>query len=428
MRRRGRDSGRRLRFLVRVHTDGKSGSDVDWYPLAEAKLTIGREGGVSTVALDDPEASRKHVELEYVRDSDVFRARDLQSRNGTFLDGQKIELEYLQPGSVLRVGGSLFVFAELVVDEGVPDLRPEGVISLARARAEALIDLAATSELPILIHGPTGAGKELLASRAHEQSGRSGPLITVNCSTFTRELIGSELFGHTAGAFSGAATARAGLFVAANGGTIFLDEIAELPLEQQPALLRVLQEGKVRPIGADREIRIDVRVVTASHQKLADLEAKNLFRADLHARLAGFSVDLPGLSARREELLGLFTTFLGKTAPPLLSDAAEALLLYSWPHNIRELKHLAERLKLLARGKEAIELGLLPSSIRTHVREASSPEDEVPSRVQLEALLRDHRGNVAQVARALGRHRQQVYRWLEKHQLDATSFRPPEEQ
>jgi transcriptional regulator of acetoin/glycerol metabolism len=188
----------------------------------------------------------------------------------------------------------------------------------------------------------------------------------------------------------------------------------------------VLQEGRVRPIGSDREISVDVRIVAASHQRLSDLEARGAFRADLHARLAGFSVDLPGLAERREELLGLFSSFLGAGAPALASDAAEAMLLYEWPHNIRELKHAADRMKLLARGREAIDLGLLPANIRRHARDLLAPEDDAPSKAQLESLLRDHQGNVAQVARALGRHRQQVYRWLQRYDLDATAYRAPE--
>jgi DNA-binding NtrC family response regulator len=423
VRRRGRPGNERLRFLVRVHTDGRNNAEVDWLPLTDAKLTIGRESGASLFTLDDPEASRRHADVEYVRDSDVHRLRDLASRNNTFLDGQKIDVEYLQHGSVIRIGGSLLIYAELSLSEGVPPFRPEGVASLARLQAETLVDIAAPSELPILIHGPTGAGKELLAHRAHDKSGRPGSLVAINCSTFTKELIGSELFGHTSGAFSGAASSRSGLFLSASHGTIFLDEIAELPLEQQPALLRVLQEGRVRPLGSDREVVVDVRVVAASHQRLAELEARGSFRSDLHARLAGFAVDLPGLSARREEILGLFAAFLGPNAPPLLSDAAEAILLYEWPHNVRELKHTAERLKLLSKNHDAIDLGLLPSAIRRHAIELVNPDDEAPSKAQLESLLRDHQGNVAQVARALGCHRQQVYRWLQRHELDATTFR-----
>src|SRR5262249_15507655 len=157
--------------------------------------------------------------------------------------GRKVTSDYLQHGSVLRIGGSLLVYAEIAPAEGVGPMTPENVQSLARLQAEAMADLVAPSVLPVLVTGATGAGKEVLSQRIHKKSKRSGPLVPVNCSTFTRELIGSELFGHVSGAFSGATSNRSGLFVAADRGTLFLDEIAELPLEQQPALLRRRHEG-----------------------------------------------------------------------------------------------------------------------------------------------------------------------------------------
>jgi hypothetical protein len=180
VRKRARADGTRLRFLCRVHLDDPKPSEAEWYPVAESKIVIGREPGKSGIALDDPQASRRHAELEYVAESDLYRLKDLGSRNRTFLDGHKIESDFLQPGAVIRIGGTLLVYAETQLPEGVPPFIPEAGNSLGRAQAEATADVAAKSVLPILILGPTGAGKELLARRVHQKSGRGGPLVPVN--------------------------------------------------------------------------------------------------------------------------------------------------------------------------------------------------------------------------------------------------------
>ncbi len=429
VRARGAAPTAKIRALARVHSESE-GQAMEWFVLDTRKRIIGREPGVERIAIDDPEASRKHAEIEFVADSDVYRLRDLESRNHTYLDGQKVDSDYLQPGSVIRIGGTLFVYAEATLDAGLSVFEPENGVALLRSRAEKLVDLAAPSPLPIMIRGPTGAGKELLAQRAHKASGRKGPIVSVNCATFSKELLASELFGHTAGAFSGAQNARSGLFVSAAGGTLFLDEIAELPMEQQPALLRALQESKVRPVGSDKEVPIDVRVITATHRTLDAEVAGGTFRADLLGRLAGFRIELPGLSDRREEVLSLYERF-APGLPPLASTTAEALIRHGWPLNVRELKHLAERWKLLAANVSRIEPEMLPEEIRKGSSAsgeggAAAGDEEAPSKPQLEKLLGEHGGNVAQVARAIGRHRQQLYRWLKKYDLDPIKFRPPE--
>lgn len=423
---RAEPGSKRLRYLAHVYSDGSRASDVEFVPVGKG-LIIGREPGVGRFVLDDAEASRKHAEIEVSGDETV-RVKDLGSRNGTHLFGAPIESEYLTPGAVLRIGGSLLVYCEIDLPPGMAAFAPLPRASLARLRAEALIDTVAPSELPVLIQGPTGAGKELLATRVHHKSGRKGALVAVNCSTFSKELIGSELFGHVAGAFSGAATSRTGLFAAANEGTLFLDEIADLPLEQQPALLRAMQEKKVRPVGSDKELAVDARVVAASHKKLSELTTAGGFRADLFGRLSGFIVEIPGLVERREEILSLFTQFVGKDAPPLSIEAAESLLFYDWPLNVRELKHVAERSKLFLKDAERIESAVFPPEIQQAKREAGAAggEDEAPTKQVLETLLGKHGGNVAQVAKALGRHRQQLYRWLKKHDLDPEAFRREE--
>jgi transcriptional regulator with AAA-type ATPase domain len=399
------------------------------FALGDDRLVIGRRPGAGGVEVTDSRASREHAEVVYDRASDRHVVRDLESRNGTFVDAAKIGSEPLAHGSILRIGDSLFVYLDAEVPAGLSIAEERNGVSVARAIAEATADLAAPSDLSILIIGPTGAGKEVMAQRIHEKSRRPGPLIAINCATLSRELIASELFGHEAGAFSGATSRRDGLFITARGGTLLLDEIGELPLEQQPALLRALQEKKIRPVGADREIAVDVRVVAATHQDLGRLQERGAFRADLYARLAGFVIELPGLAERKEEVLPLFARFLEGYDKPLSTEAAEALLIHAWPQNVRELKHAAERAKLLSQGTEKIEVSALPPPVVSPPRAKTvkpieaKEEVESLSRDELETLLQHHQGNVADIARATGKHRQQIYRWLKREGLDPGAYR-----
>ncbi len=411
---------RRIRTLNLVFCDGRVVSPpVSWRMRDTGKVTVGREGDL---VVPDPEASRRHIEIARAPGYEVLRVKDADSANGLFLGGRRVESGYLHAGAVLRLGGALLAYAEVPEHPALRDLKPMPGVSLARALAEAVADAVAPTRIPVLVSGPTGAGKELVARRLHDGSGRSGPLVPVNCAAIPRELVGSELFGHVKGAFSGAQGAREGLFVSANGGTLFLDEVAELPPEQQSALLRVLQEGRVRPVGSDSEVTVDARVV-ATHQDLEALAETGAFRSDLYARLAGMVVELPGLAERREEVLTLLCHFLGDREVPLTLEAAEALLLYEWPRNVRELQMAARALEVFIDSVDSVDLSLLPPAVQ---RAAPGPEeaaDDRPGPEALAELLGRHGGNVAQVARELGQHRQQVYRWLRTYGIDAAQFR-----
>jgi transcriptional regulator with GAF, ATPase, and Fis domain len=200
---------------------------------------------------------------------------------------------------------------------------------------------AARSTVPLLILGETGTGKDHLARRLHEVSGRS-PWVPVNCGALPRDLIASELFGHVRGAFSGATAARVGLFASAHGGTLFLDEVCELPLELQPALLRALEGGNVRAVGAEREVAVDVRIIAATNRDPTAAVRDGHFRADLHARLSGLVLQLEPLRCRRHHFSDLVASILRETDTRLVchADALEALLLWDFPYNVRELKTL----------------------------------------------------------------------------------------
>jgi transcriptional regulator with PAS, ATPase and Fis domain len=393
-----------------------------FYELRDFSFTLGRASGPHCICLEDPSVSRMHAEVQ-LNDDGLLSVADRGSRNGTFVNGQPIQQSSIDGPAVLRLGDCLLVHTQITVPPLAGDFAPTGEWSLSWSLSTHLADIAARARLPVLIQGPTGAGKEILAQRIHAGSGRTGPLCPLNCGAISAELIASELFGHEAGAFSGAKGHREGLFVSAHRGTVFLDEVGELPLEQQPALLRVLQEGTVRPVGSDRERPVDVRVVAATHRGLFDLVEEGRFRRDLYYRLAGFDVGVDGLAGRKDDVLRLFDRF--SEGLPLAPDAAEALLLHDWPGNVRELKALAEKLRLVAGAGPVLPAHLPDAFHRRSARsEARTPRREAePTAEELIALLQRHRGNVASVGRDLGKHRQQVYRWLRKFGLDATQYR-----
>lgn len=426
--------GRKMRVLELVYGPlvDRPGAQLRW-SLEGTTRVIGRQpearGGI---ALDDGRSSREHAELRFDRARGIYECVDRDSKNGTFVDGRRAEVVELAHGSVIRVGGSLLVYSEAFVPRGLSLAEHRSGVALKRAIAEASADLAAGSELSILIQGPTGAGKEVMAKRIHDASKRSGPLVAVNCATFAKDLIASELFGHTEGAFSGAVRGRSGLFVAAEKGTLFLDEIAELPVELQATLLRALEERRVRPVGSDQEVPVDVRVVAATHQSLEKRAEAGTFRADLLARLAGFVIELVGLRERREEILSLFRKFLGEGAKPIAREAAEALVLADWPKNVRELKHAAEHAKLLSRDVEEIDISSLPKSVIASSTSAATPAKTEPvsenlTKKDLQRLLQEHGGNISEICRVTGKHRQQIYRLLTKFKLKLDEFRPEDD-
>ncbi len=237
-------------------------------------------------------------------------------------------------------------------------------------RALERIDTIAQSEAPVLVLGESGTGKELVARRLHAASQRAAkPFVAVNCAAFPETLIEAELFGHERGAFTGAVQKREGRFKAADGGTLFLDEVAEIPLTVQAKLLRVLQEGTFEPIGSNTAVKVNVRVISATHRQLKKRIAEGLFREDLYYRLNAIDVHLPALRERRGDLPILIEHFLkasvarGSKAPKGISPAAFAALSeYAFPGNVRELQHAMEHAAVLARGEE-IQLTHLPRDI-----------------------------------------------------------------
>lgn len=294
-----------------------------------------------------------------------------------------------------------------------------------------LLSRVAEADVSVLVLGESGTGKELVARAVHTRSQRKdGPFIAVNCSALPEALLESELFGHTRGAFTDARSPRRGLFQQAHGGTLFLDEIGDLPLALQPRLLRALQERKVRPVGSDTEIDIDVRVLAATNQDLESAVTEKLFRGDLYYRLNVVQVRLPPLRARGNDVLLLAQHFLRQTASRLdkhverLSPSvAERLLAYSWPGNVRELQNCIERAVALT-AYDQLGVDDLPEKIRDYrpsqVLLASDHPSELVTMDEIERryilrVLDVVSGNKSLAAQILGFDRRTLYRKLERY-------------
>jgi DNA-binding NtrC family response regulator len=375
-----------------------------------------------------------------------FILEDAGSRNGTFVNGQRVTSHVLREGDVLETGrvflsvrGAPAQDGPIVRDDDASrTTQPFGLRTLLPELQESFSSLARVarnSAVPVLLLGQTGSGKEVLAREVHAQSGRAGPFIAVNCGALPSSLLESLLFGHVKGAFSGAARDEVGFVRSADGGTLFLDEIGDLPATSQAALLRVLQEREVIPIGATRPVKVDVRVVAATHRPLEVLSSSGGFRSDLLARLKGYSHRLPTLHDRMADfgvvLADVLAQVAGERAQRLTfaPEAARALLAYAWPLNVREL-HQAMASAVALAATDVIEARHLPAEIVAPAPPPSSepappqPTADEALRDRIVALLHQHRGNVTAVARELGKAPAQIHRWMHRFQIDPDAYRP----
>jgi len=314
-------------------------------------------------------------------------------------------------------------------------------VSEAMQRVFALVLRVASTDASVFISGESGTGKELIARSIHQYSPRAEqPFVAVNCAAFPENLLESELFGHEKGAFTGALTQKRGLMEAASGGTFFLDEICEMDLELQAKLLRVLQERKIRRVGGEVEIPIDIRVIAATNRDPEEAVEEGVLRRDLYFRLNVVPIRVPPLRARREDIPFLAEHFLrryaekygrdGATPLRLSPDAMRALMAHSWPGNVRELQNLMERIVSLAVPGQEITAADLPEKLSSLGTPASPAVDidqpfheakekaiEAFERAYLEALLARHGGNISEAARHAGIDRKTIHRMLKKYDL-----------
>jgi len=301
------------------------------------------------LVLEDPQVSRKHAEIAVVPEG--IRIRDLGSTNGTWWQGTRVGEVVVPAGASVQFGATPVRISAADVPSLPPSDRDRfGEMagrSVGMRELFAVLEMAAPSDATVLIEGESGTGKELAARAIHDASSRSkGPFVVVDCSALAESLFDSHLFGHVRGAFTGAERDRKGAFVEATGGTLFLDELGELPLPAQAKLLRVLEAQTVQPVGADRPVSVDTRVVAATHRDLARMVAAKEFRFDLFYRLAVVHVALPPLRERLEDLPHLIGTFYqrrGAAPGPIDGENLDRMRRHAWPGNVRELRNVLER-------------------------------------------------------------------------------------
>jgi len=436
--------------------------------LGQKEIKIGR-GREADLQLPDPSVSRLHARI--FRVGRQYFLADLRSRNGTHADGKRITQLPLEDGRMFQVGpyrihfhcaasgssageeptvlpGTTSAIAASPDNEpiaaskrkGAPATVVESPFGLIGGSAHVrkligTIRRVAASDVPALIEGETGSGKELVARGIHEASARRDrPFVVVNCGAISPELIESELFGHEKGAFTGATALRKGAFELAHNGTIFLDEIGELPITLQPKLLRVLEQKELKRVGGNDLLPTDVRVLAATNRNLREEVGRKSFREDLYFRIGAITVPVPPLRDRREDVAPIARHFLsgmrGRTASPLpgLSPAGlDALISYDWPGNVRELRNAIQRAVVMGEGGELTAADF--SFLRTAAPSGPEPVAssgfsrwEQAERTNILGELARQMGNKTKTARELGIAKSTLFEKLKKYGIRTSEF------
>ncbi|MBX3234373.1 MAG: sigma 54-interacting transcriptional regulator [Labilithrix sp.] len=385
------------------------------------EVTVGR-GDEADLRVEEPSVSRVHARFRGGKEPTV---EDLGSSNGTRVAGVALEAHVphaIAADLVVVIGDLQVVVRERRAPNAPPPASlPQGSMSAVHR----LVDLVAPSDLAVLVLGETGVGKEVIAHRIHERSKRKdGPLLFLNCAALPEQTLESELFGHEKGAFTGAAASKPGLLESADGGTVVLDEVGEMPLPVQAKLLRALDAGEITRLGAVKPRKIDVRVVAATNRDLGAMVEEGTFRADLLYRLDGMTIHVPPLRDRREEIRGLTEKFAGAVA---VSEAAlKKLEAHTWPGNVRELKKVVERAAVLAAGGaiDADHIVLRSASVAAASASAplktAAPLRDERERAEIEAIqeaLASCNGNQTRAAEKLGIARRTLIEKLDRYGL-----------
>jgi DNA-binding NtrC family response regulator len=412
-----------------------SGSAKGTIKVLGEKLRIGKAPDNDLVLSDDT-VSRQHCEL--TRADSGIKVRDLGSTNGTKVQGARVSEAIVQPGTVLKVGEVETSLRPAVRNAEVlpSDKTWFGAAigqSLAMRTIFGVLERIAKTDATVLLEGETGTGKDVLARAIWTESDRpQGPFVVVDCGAVSYSLLESELFGHERGAFTGAVAARQGAFELADGGTVFLDEIGELPLDVQPKLLRVLETHEFRRVGGNRPLKADVRVIAATKRNLLREVQAGKFREDLYFRLAVVPITVPSLRARRDDIPMLVGHILKASGGDLTvsDETMQGLVAHDWPGNVRELRNVLDRAIYMSRATGTQELSIvsLPVSGGTgadafHFEPGKSYRD---TRAKYDAefetkyvkwLLARHQGNVSAAAREAKMDRKHLHDMAKKHGL-----------
>ncbi len=452
---------------TRLKRDGTSIATVrqlvDTVSIPRLSLTVAREGGgevsrmvlfdgevcrigthaSNDLVLADPAVSRFHCRL--LREEGAWRVRDWGSLNGTRLDGVRIRDADLSADATLALGDSeVVVRAVASVDQAVVPMIPAfGALagtSVPMRMLFALLEKVAPSEINVLVEGESGTGKELVANEIVQRSPRAeGPFVVVDCGAISPSLVESELFGHVRGAFTGADRDRVGAFEAADGGTVFLDEVGELPLEVQPKLLRAIEAREIRRVGETRPRKVNVRVLSATNRDLEREVNRSRFREDLYFRLAVMTVRVPPLRERLDDLLILVRVFLQALGVPeqeklFTPQVLEEMRRHEWPGNVRELRNYVERSVVLrkagptkGRGGGSTTGATVAADIGVPFKVAKDAAVDAFERSYLGALLDAAGGNLSKAARAGGMDRMYLHRLVQKHGLKGGASRAKDE-
>lgn len=386
-------------------------------------------GSDDTCQLKIPEAGVPPRLCRIERREDQFIIRDLRSGTATLVNDTQIAEAYLKNADCLTIGSKSYIFTYQPQTEF--SSFPLNSKNESWQKTLSTLPNVAKTDFPVLLLGPSGSGKEILSKNLHDYSSRSmGPFISVNCSALTETLVESELFGHIKGSFTGAISDRKGAFESARGGTLFLDEIGDLPYAIQAKLLRALENNEIRPVGADRCLQTDVRIIAATHQDLNDKIRMGQFRADLYFRLNVITVRTPSLEERAEDFDDLLYSFAKKMRVRFSFSAIQKLKKHPWVGNIRELRNTVARASALfpqtlieeAHVEQLLEQNLSPLK---NGLTATTPELPVIKEIERQMIIKRltaNRGNQRRTANDLGMPKSTLHDRLKQYQINPLDY------